>query len=189
MNLITRQEAADYLTDASGGADTDLVGQLITHISRRLAIYTCRADWGGQASRTEYYSGGSDYLVLNYAPLVSITAIYEDESDHEWGTGTDIDTDNYFALTTTLDAHNLGIVHAEGGVFAAGFENLKITYTGGYSGVGDIPGDLKTACLLQLEYDALRRNAGRFISPGEPTGLLPEVRQLADKYRRLLHRV
>jgi len=181
MDLITTTEAETYLgLEANAGGD--LLDQLITHISRRLARYTGRLDWGGQSERTEYKDGGTSFITTDYWPIVSIAGIYDD-TDHLWGADTAIDSTEYYAGPESDDN---GVIFFESGNPVEGWKSVKVVYTGGYAAAADIPGNLKTACLLQLEKDWLRRGATRFSDQESNIqfGLIQEVRELSSPYRR-----
>lgn len=181
MNIVTREEARTALGQASGDAN-DATADQITRISNRLAIYTGRRDWGASTtSRTDYRSGGTRFLYLDYWPIVTITSIHDDD-DHVFDSATLEDATNYYAQP---GEDGKGIVYLETGAWTDGIANVKVVYTAGYATIADIPEQIKTACLLQLKYEVGKLKAGSFVKPGQAqTDLLPEVRDILGPYTR-----
>jgi hypothetical protein len=194
MDIVTRQAAEDYMNSFEGTAlpSTGIPANLITDVSYRMAVYTGRRDWGGSESRTEYYDGGSQFLLVNYWPVTSITSINDDIS-HVWADSTLLDSDAYRILTDTpVDS---GIIFFEYAQTVGGVENLKVVYTGGYASQTAIPAPIQRAALMQIRYEMLRESGGRFATlPGsnagmtdvDPVGMgiIPEARILLERFRR-----
>ena len=171
MDLITAAEAEQFLeiTDGAGG---DVLGEIITDVSARMAVSTGRTDWGGSSSRTEYHHGGRPYLLPKYLPVTSVTSV-NDDPEYSWGTGT--------ALTANDDYHissGDNLIWCVYGSFMDGHKSVKLVYTGGYS-TSTIPAALKSLCKVQVkhEWDVKRRpgkgSGDEFgVAPGQ---ILPQV--------------
>lgn len=198
MNIITVDEADEYLedqiTDKTPPQGTP--ESMITDISARIAMFLGRKDWGEQALFTEYYDGDTQIIAVKVWPIISITGIWDD-SDHIWNDGSKIDTDAYWISQNSSLELNDGIVFYNWGKFAPGHQNVKITYTGGYALVSDIPAIFKRACYLQLAYELKMGDAMSFanvpsqtdgsqIQLGTHLGLLSSVRSLLIPYRRVI---
>lgn len=175
MNLVTRDELSDFLdTPILEGDNND---QLITHVSRRMARFSGRDDWGGETERTETVDGGTQYLKTRYWPIVSVASI-NDDVEHVWGSDTLVDSSDYWIVTTP---DNRGIIWIDYKPISWDW-SIQIVYTGGYASVGAIPGDLKTAALLQIRAEALQRDSASFNEP--ELQFLPEVTDLLKKFTR-----
>ena len=190
MDIVSRAEVAAYMGQTEFDA-SDLISQLIPRVSDRLASLTGRLDWGPEISRTEYFDGGTNYIRVNYWPIVSVTNIWDD-NDHLWPDSSKLTAADYHVAQ---NPDRNGIVYIESGnttrafarVYAPvryGFENVKITYTGGYANTAAIPQRIKTAALLQIKFDSLRGSSGSHSSSGrkEAPLVLPEVRDLLTAY-------
>jgi len=94
-----------------------------------------------QASHTEYHDGdGSDWLVLRWPKVVSVTDVKVDGVSMA---AEEIDAGDYgCGLAVDEDA---GIVTRRSGTFAAGWRNVQVTYTAGYEYV---PRLIKRAALM-----------------------------------------
>ena len=192
MLMVTKKEAEDYLSNQplsselpNGGVPVDL----ITDISARMAEFTGRSDWGESIARTEYYDGGSQYLLLDFWPVTVVTSI-SDDTDHVWDADTLIDATEYWN-----GQKDNGVVYFEFFRTVKGNQNLKVVYTGGYDGTASVPVLAKRACFLQIAYEMQRRSPGRFTQvPGRyetdefedfsGMSLLGESRVLLESFKR-----
>lgn len=190
MNVVTRQEAEAYLEEQGGELPPSGIPEdIITDVSARMAEFTGRADWGASEERTEYFDGGSQFVLVNYWPITSISAIYDD-MDLTFATDSLIDSDDYHISTKgdgVIFFKYLSTIH--------GYQNIKVTYTGGYANEAAVPAKVKRAGLLQIQYEVQNRTPGRFLNvPGrydsaefnefEGMSLLGETRALLQSYKR-----
>ena len=175
MDLITREELGDYLGEQI--IEDDIADQVIGHVSRRMARFCDRDDWGGSSSRTEYLDGGSKFLMVRYWPITSVTNIWDDP-EHEWATNTVLASDDYWiAKDPEANGHILLDYTPTCSPWS-----MKVTYTGGYSATGSIPQDLKTAALMQCKTQVYQMQTT--LGNQEDLEFLAEVKELLVKYKR-----
>lgn len=94
-----------------------------------------------RASHTEYHDGdGSDYLILEWPMVASITSI---KVDGESYSSAEIDATDY-SEGIAID-ERLGIITRRSGVFDEGWRNVQVVYTAGYEYV---PKLIKRAALM-----------------------------------------
>lgn len=175
MNLITTDELSEYM--ASAIIEGDVADQIITHVSRRAAIYCDRDDWGGSSERTEYLDGGTRFLMVRYWPISSVASIYDDP-EHEWAASSLLDSTEYW-IAQNPEAN--GIIYLDYKPTESPW-SIKVTYTGGYDAVGSIPGDLKTAALIQCKHEAMQMRAA--MANEISREWLPEVAEVLRVYKR-----
>lgn len=190
MDIVTRQQAEAYIT--SMGHDLPSTGvspDVISDVSARMARYTGRDDWGPEQSRTEYLNGNTQFLIPKFSPIVSVAGIWDDQ-DHVWGSDTQIDVTDYW-----LDQNKLGVIHFEYALLMPGYQNIKLTYTGGYAASTNIPSEIQRAAMMQIDYETQSRIPGRFktingdmdvgnMDLAEGLGLLGDARILLQPYIR-----
>ena len=177
MNVVSRQEVEQYL-DISIERDS-YVDRLIEAVSDRLAEYCNRDDWGSTTERTEYADGGTCMVLLGVWPIVSVSAIYDDPC-HDWDIGELLDSDSYYAGKN-------GVIYYEDGYFLNGKENVKVVYVGGYENEAAIPSKIKSAALMQIKNEYLSQQPSvnsQMFENASDEGLLPEVSNLMDPYKR-----
>lgn len=175
MNLVTRDELSDFLDTPV--LEDDPNDQLIGHVSRRMARWAGRDDWGGSEERTEIVDGGTQYLKTRYWPITEIASI-SDDTEHAWGSDTLVDSDDYWIVASPDDRGLIWINYKP----VEWDWSIQIVYTGGYATTGDIPQDLKTAALLQIRAESLQRDSAAFNEP--ELSFLPEVMDLLKKFKR-----
>lgn len=123
-----------------GISETYFDDQLSNLINRSLAILEAYIGHGIKSRTiTEYYDGdGTNKLVLNKWPLISVTSIHVD-SERVFGSDYLMDTDDYYVDTE----HGIVEVFQETGSgpvsFECGVKNVKVVYVAGYA---TIPADL-----------------------------------------------
>ena len=158
----------------TGTAQDALLTVLVDAVSMEVRRWCDRNLSNGfeSASRTERYDGtGEQTIQLMEWPVASITSvtIYTAGGDTEV-----LDADTYrvngdSGVLSRIDpvlarfpTNAFGTIESTFSVqpwFPAGFDNIEVVYTGGYS---PIPADLKMACyrLTDLAYSARGRNYG-----------------------------
>jgi len=169
--LVTRDELSEYLDKPVLEGDQN--DQLIQSVSLRAARWCNRGGWGGSEERTEYLDGGTRFLLMNYWPITSVSAIYDD-IDHEWATEDLVDSDDYYISDN-------GVIWLEY-TPTDWFKSIKVVYTGGYASASVIPADLKQAALIQIRVESLQRTSASFNAEG--SGWLPEVASVLKYYKR-----
>jgi hypothetical protein len=138
----------------------------------------------------EYLDGnGIDIIQLRNVPIKSITSIYDD-LDRVYGADTLINASDYTFNTNT------GVVTAIGFVFGDYPNNIKITYIGGYNGIGAtsytaLPYDLKQALIYLASAMYLEGQAGVQVMEAQemvyrPSYLKKEAYKILDTYRLVL---
>lgn len=159
--------------------DDDLIQNLITRISDDIEK-TCGRSFHS-ATFTEYYNGdGGNRLLLNNYPISSITSLYDD-TDRNYGSDTLIDSGDYISDDAA------GMVILDGGLFAEGLKNIKITYVAGYS---TIPSDLERACIDYVIADYLEAVGAVNVIEGQdfiykPAKLREQANRVIERYKRI----
>lgn len=155
MNLTTLAEVKEYLRTAGTpiGSDFDslIEDSIIPGVSKAIENYCSRSF--GEATYTEYYDGGGDFIYVKNPPIVSITTIHLDD---EWAWGADhlVDTSEYMNFGS-----NIGCTS---GKWPYAVRSLKVVYIGGFvytasAGHTTLPDDVKFAAMLQVAYSFKRR--------------------------------
>lgn len=196
MDIITQNEADAYLIDQlkNEAPASGTPASLITDVSKRIASYIGRDDFGAQILRTEYLSGDTQFLFVKVWPIISIAGIWDD-TDHVWAGSSLIDPPSYWISQNSSLDDNDGIIFSTNGKFVNGFQNIKITYTGGYASSADIPARIKQACKMQVAYEVrINTNAGfgsvpksingSEVDPTRGLGLLSQVQVILNDYVR-----
>ena len=169
------------------GADSDMdniISGLINQYSAMFETYMSRNILS--RSYTETYDGGGYHMLFTTQyPITSISGIH-DSAEWVWSTDTLIDSDEY---TITIGDH-LNAVILRTLVFGDHVENVKITYTAGYSAV---PLDIQH-CMVEEVVKAYRNKDKIGVtskSIGDDNvmiiaqGLLEKTIIVLNQYRRL----
>lgn len=183
MDLLSISEAEEYL-DLTSGTGGDVLSNLISESSKRMAQFTGRDGWGtSSVSRTEYHHGGTVVIAPRYWPILSVTSVHDDPL-HDWDSTTLVDSADYW-----VSPESDGFIWMEGRkILVTGVKSVKLIYKGGYAGTSSVPDDLKLAAKVQIkhEWDVIR-NPGRAetfeAGPGE---LTPQVMRVLRHYSRKL---
>lgn len=199
--LITLADAKAYLKVATGTTSEDtIISDLINECSVWINSYCGRKlvdpTFGGTvgAAYTEYYDGnGGPDLFLRQWPVIVVTSLYIDAL-RVWDAPTQVD----LAADVQVDSES-GILTLwnNQSIFGRGVGNVRVIYRAGYIHGVNVPHDLQMACrkLVAWKYyqDYSQR---RFGVASESTGdrqvnyteeaLLPDVKQILDRYRRML---
>jgi hypothetical protein len=126
------------------GVDEDRLQSLAKVVSAR-AERLCQREFS-QAVRTETYDGdGSPELWLNVIPVTSIDSVSILDDD---GTENSL-TVSHIRIDSDIGRIRIVSSEAEYYVFPRGFQNIKITYTGGFA---SIPEDLQEALVSWAQY-------------------------------------
>ena len=146
---------------------------------------------------TEYATGGGPHLQLRHWPVASITSIIEDSS-YGFSASDALTPDTDYRL---LNGGLKGICWRCYGHWLSVPDSIKTAYRGGFVAVGAtpaagetaLPAELTQAAIMQAAYQFRRRHDLGIVSAGQLGGswtrnvqdeLLPEVRQVLEKYRR-----
>lgn len=155
--------------------DDELLEGLIDKETKFIQTFTGRTLFYG--THTEYKNGdNSDTLMVDEYPIVAITTIHDDV-DRVYG------ADTLIAATDYTYRANSGIITLDDDVFAAGKQNVKVVYTGGFK---VIPADLALACAQRVYADYLELKGGMTAVIGEVLTYKPaNLRGQADKVIKL----
>lgn len=179
--LTTLQAVKDYLGITSN-ADDALLESFINRVTDSFEAYCARKF--KSASYTEYHDGkGSDKLFPKQAPITTVTSIYDD-SEWAWGASTLIASTEYRIVDEAY-------IQLKSTTFMDDVQNVKITYTAGYS---TIPADVEHACIEQAAWlyrkskGQLQGVAAKSLADGSISysarDLLPELKLALEPYRR-----
>lgn len=160
----------------------------LCQVSQKQANGYCDRELEG-STFIEYQNGtGIDIIQLRNLPIKSITSIYDDW-DRVYGANTLVSSTDYTFVPDT------GVIYGIGVGFGTGFNNLKITYVGGYNGIGqtaytDLPYDLKQALIYLASAMYLEGKSGINVMENQeivyrPSYLKKEAYKILDGYRRL----
>jgi hypothetical protein len=192
-SLVTLAAAKAYCNIPTATTDWDAVIEILidavsslvdNYVGRVLALTTYTAKL--------LDGSGREKLILPFHPVASITSVKEDDVTLTLG-----DEADYLRDLT------LGILYRVGGsVWAAGRQNIEITYKAGYvvqggtvaTGETALPDDLKLAALMQVAAEWKRHQQGDWneVSRSFPDGsvskrnedpILPQVKAILDRYR------
>jgi hypothetical protein len=183
INLVTLDDAKAMIGKTTD-EDTAVIEMLINGISTQFNIETGRT-LKETTYATVYFDGnGQKCLSLPNYPVASIGTVVED--DVTLTEGEDYD---YLLYTSNNDAY----LYRIGGFWTLAPKGIKLTsYKAGFP---TIPADLKMACLKQVgaEFDRYMKKdwatSAITFPDGSLTrieaGLLPDVRKVLDRYRRI----
>ena len=138
----------------------------------------------------EFHDGnGMDIIDLRSYPIKSVTSIYDDW-DRVYGADTLIASSDY-----TVN-NDWGYITLIGFTTIKAVNNIKVTYLGGYNGIGEddftaLPYDLKQALVYLASAMYIESKAGVNVFEGQgivyrPTYLKTEAEKILEKYRRVM---
>jgi hypothetical protein len=133
------------------------------------------------ASRTEYKSGDQSHIIfMDHHPITAITSIYDDND-------LNYTADTLVASTDYSYVAEQGMIFIKAGYFAKGTNNVKVTYTAGYTSA-TIPEDLKLALAHLVIADYLELKGGVNAFEGEsltykPANLRKQANETLNSYR------
>lgn len=174
--LVSVAQVKEYIK-LDGSSDVALIERIINGVADLFERYTSSKFINVAVVETMDGSGSSNQLV-EYCPIISLTSVEFDSVAQTIG-------DFVFNARS-------GIIHFNNGTFAAGFQNIKITYQSGWgAAMANLPSDVILAALQQCEY-FYKRDASDFsttFSEGlvlkAPSELLsPTVRDMLAPYYR-----
>lgn len=181
MGLCTLAQVKEY-NDITATTNDTLLTNLITRVSKEIETYCDRIF--ESASYTEYHNGGgNDKFFTNQYPIITGSGIEVwDDIDWEWGSGDLIDSDDYM-VTDNL------YIQLKSLIFVAGINNVKISYTAGYS---TIPTDLTQVCIEEVSRTFKKRKHIEIASKSLPDGsvsyvvesFLPKTITILNHYKR-----
>ena len=156
--LTTFEDVQELLGDLSD-SDQLILEQISDAVTERCQTYTGRK-FARVEAESQVFSPrrGNGSIAVKHFPLVSVAKLYED-LDGEFSADTEIDSADYFA---NVDE---GIIELRNGAsFIGGAGSVKVTYTGGYEDIGDLPMDLRMAATKQVAYAFQRRASSGVLS-------------------------
>lgn len=187
MMLITTKENVKSLLSINSPDNDSLINAIVLSISSAVENYMNRLVEA--AERTQYFDVQSGQQVFNLGAFpVSACAAY---NDYYRSFDTAIDTDLYTVLG---DEGQLIVDQYE---LTAGAKTLKVVYTGGLAAnqlvLQTAYPDIEMAARMQAAAMYEKRNKLNILSESFESGsishqkfeLLPIVRQILDKYRRM----
>lgn len=140
-DFVTVNDVKAYATSAQGNNLDDLIQSLITSESKFIATWLNRDLL--EATQTETHDGeGHSMMPLNLWPISAVSAVVVD--DQTWKPAV-LSTDIGYKFSKRF-------LIAVNQRFPRGFQNVKVTYTGGYTKAA-LPIEIKQAC---IELVALR---------------------------------
>jgi len=187
LSIITNADVKSFLNISVTDDDT-LIDDIITRIEAYIQNVYCQRKFEAQ-DLTEYYDGdGTDTLLLDNYPIVSITSIHDDP-DREYNSDDLIDSDDIIIYP------GKGIIVLDGTTFDKSKKNIKVVYRAGYGDGEDeiaMPNDLKMAFIKLAASEYLKSKAKINVIEGEdeqtvdkPGRLSKEAYEIFDKYRRI----
>lgn len=141
-NALTTLDACKIQLDipTSNTAQDALLERYINSASQQIERYCDRSFIS--ESKTEFYDGTrSNELLLRRSPVSAVSLVA-------------VDSERTFGSDTVLVASTYAVVgdvalRRHSGTWGKGSQNIKVTYTAGYS---TIPADLEDACILLVEH-------------------------------------
>jgi hypothetical protein len=161
--------------------DESFIERLINSITQEFKSY-CDVKSFKTAQHTEYYDGNGDSFVFpKNTPITAVTLLADDE-DYVWG------TDSTFTATDYLIIDEGKGIHLKDDIFGSFINNIKITYTAGYT---NIPDDLKQTAITEVvrkynhrrDFDVIRQTIGEQDAEYVDPGLLSETKMVLSHYR------
>jgi len=150
MAILTADDLKDWLPQAAGNEDK--LSAAIAYAEGAAAAYCFRDAWAS-ASYDEYHDAvaGQRIIQVRNTPITAISSVTEQSQETTPTTLTAASGYDYNATT--------GRVYRRGASWSAGFQQVRVQYTGGYS-TSTLPDALKGA-LLELCGWWLDRRGGR----------------------------
>lgn len=180
MALCELDEVKRYLSiDGSAEEEGDLLEELIDNVSKMFET-ECDREFSS-TEHTEYFSGGGRrWIRPKHYPITAITSLWD---DNDWGWNNDdlVDTDEYKI------SNDERFVILKNTTFVNAVENVKVTYTAGYS---TIPLDLKMVCIDEVArlYKARTQRHLTSYSNTEGENLVFDPKAFSDTTKTVLKR-
>ena len=145
---LTTLTAVKAYLEVTGTDDDALLTDLVARASDAIVAYCGRAF--AAADYDECHDGdGSDIVLLDQRPVISVSALSEDDDA--------VEADDFVVYP------ELGIVRLKSGVFGRGVRNVRVSYRAGHE---TIPADVEQAAIewVAAMYRARGEVAGRDVS-------------------------
>lgn len=135
--------------------DDVVLQQWLVGLEARISNH-CRRDFVRQEDGAEIINGGNTYLMLKRWPVESITSVHV-SPDQEWDADSLLAADDY-----RIDYIRGKLVYGSGGIpWPAGFQNIRVVYTGGFVPADETPGagesampeELRRAVFMQAGFE------------------------------------
>lgn len=192
--LATLPEVRSFLGKKAGDVGDDaLVESLIDRVSDLIEV-ECSRQFLSRAYEQFYDGNGvDDSILLNQAPIISVTGIWDD-IDRAFGTTTLVDPADYvidadMGRIRLIDKSAYAWVNRL--AFNRGYQNIKTQYTAGWV---IIPKSVVGATCEEVAYRYRKVKEKRHGQSGQsghggsrtfyPHRLLPEVMEVCDLFRR-----
>lgn len=138
--LCSVEDVKNHLELTTINEHDDLVSDLINIYTQKFESY-CGVKSFKTTQYTEYYDGNGDsFLYPKNTPITTISLLADDEN-YVWG------TDSTFSSTEYRIVDEGKGIYLIDDIFGKFINNIKITYTGGYT---TIPDDLRHSCIREV---------------------------------------
>ncbi len=181
-DLITRTEYKNYLGITTTNKDQE-IDLLIPKVSQLVKTY-CRRNFTDyyDESKTEYFDGGFDKLILKETPVVNIAEVSKSVDYGQTYT-------KLVKFTDWVPDGDTVRAISNGGWFLEYLRGYRVTYTAGYE---TVPEDLKLAVLDLVEYYSKNNSAvhvNRDVTPNvtqiqyvATTNFPSHIKRVLDQY-------
>ena len=172
MALLTAERARGYLAATTNGSADPELSQLCEVVSRafaRICGYPGRSPTMEPADYVRYVDGrGGRDLVVDVAPLISVTEI-RDDATLDWTDDTYlVDAADYAIVAPSDDAWGFGLVRLTStsahGAWSTRTGAIRVTCRAGWTEIPEDLADLAGRCVRHL-YDLRQTQGKRSISP------------------------
>lgn len=138
--------------------DEDLLIELINEASLYILKYCARDSFKYKTVSNEIHDGfGDDYLYTDYAPIISITSLYDDVN-RDFDSATLVDSDDY-----EIKNAETGLVRLYSTTFSEAKSSIQISYTAGYSDFSVYPNQSdQLTVLIGQASSTVRLNPGNY---------------------------
>ena len=179
MNLADLTDVKNFLELTKTEYD-DLLNKLLSSYSARIETFLNRSL--AKTARTETFNAGRKNFYLSAYPIdltQPFTVVWETQTvtkDSDYYVWTDSGVVEFFWTPNWIKP-----------------QGIKITYTGGYNNLTDLPQPIQLATMMQVAFVFRRRKdiglssismPDGSVSVNAPTKLLPEVVDILREYRR-----
>ncbi len=181
ISLEDVREALQFET-AEAVSENNLLVSLINRTSSRMETY-CGRNFKAR-EYTEYQDGdGGPIVFTDHYPITSVSALWDDTEREFTDSSNDLIASTDYM--TYSDEGSIRLYNDET-TFNKGYQNIKITYSGGYE---TLPGDLEEACLdwvLTLYRRIKDRTHGYMTKSASGASVLIDLKAIPDSVKAVL---